>query len=90
MTTAVELHDMMARWVDQVNEENSHFPKCNHDKQGNGNGHFDKSQRNHSGNTRKRKPDQEIMAVERNPRGRSRGTMRHNSRKSCTNNAQYT
>jgi hypothetical protein len=47
LTTAVELCDMMARWADQENEENGCFPKRNHDKQGNGYGHFDKSQRNH-------------------------------------------
>jgi hypothetical protein len=47
----VELRDMMARWVDQEDEENDRFPKRNNDKQSNGNGHFDKSQRNHSGNT---------------------------------------
>jgi hypothetical protein len=41
----------------QEDEENDHFPKRNHNKQGNGNGHFDKSQQNHSGNTQKRKPD---------------------------------
>jgi hypothetical protein len=42
-TTVVELRDMMVRWVDQEDEENDHFPKRNHDKQGNGNGHYDKS-----------------------------------------------
>jgi hypothetical protein len=45
-TTAVELRGMMARWADQEDEENDRFPKCNHDKQGNGNSHFDKSQQN--------------------------------------------
>jgi hypothetical protein len=39
----VELRDMMAWWADQEDEENDRFPKCNHDKQDNGNGHFDKS-----------------------------------------------
>jgi hypothetical protein len=43
LTTAMELCDMMARWADQEDEENNRFPKRNHDKQGNGNGHFDKS-----------------------------------------------
>jgi hypothetical protein len=71
--TTVELRDMMAWWADQEDEENDRFPKRNHDKQGNGNGHFDKSQRNHSRNTRKHKPDQEIAAVERNPRGKKLG-----------------
>jgi hypothetical protein len=50
LTTAVELCDMMARWADQEDEENDHFPKCNNDKQSNGNNRFDKGQRNHSGN----------------------------------------
>jgi hypothetical protein len=43
-TTAMELCDMMARWADQEDEENDRFPKRNHDKQGNSNGHVDKSQ----------------------------------------------
>jgi hypothetical protein len=46
----MELRDMMAQWADQEDEEND-LPKRNHDEQGNGNGHFGKSQRNHSGNT---------------------------------------
>ncbi|RLM58106.1 retrotransposon protein, putative, Ty3-gypsy sub-class [Panicum miliaceum] len=72
-TTAGELRDMMARWADQEDEENNRFPKRNHDKQSNGNGHFDKSQWNHSRNTRKCKPDQEVTAVERNLRGKKSG-----------------
>jgi hypothetical protein len=78
-TTAVELHDMMARWADQEHEENDRFPKRNHDKQGNGNGHFDKSQRNYSGNSQKCKPDHEVAAVERNP----------HSKKSVNNHSDY-
>jgi hypothetical protein len=70
LTTTVEVCDMMAPWANQEDEENDQFPKRNHDKQGNANGHFDKSQRNHSGNTRKCKPDHEVAAVERNPRGK--------------------
>jgi hypothetical protein len=50
-TTTVELRDMMAWWADHEDEENDRFPKCNHDNQSNGNGHLDKSQRNHSRNT---------------------------------------
>jgi hypothetical protein len=72
-TTAVELRDMMARWPNQEDEENDRYPKRNHDKQGNSNGHFDKSQRNHLGNTRKRKPDHEVMAIKRNPHGKKSG-----------------
>jgi hypothetical protein len=72
-TTALELRDMMARWADQEDEKNNRFPKRNHDKQGNGNGHFDKSQWNHSGNTRKRKLDHEVAAIEHNPRGKKSG-----------------
>jgi hypothetical protein len=64
---------MMARWNAQEDEENNRFPKRNHDKQANGNGHFDKSQWNHLGNTRKRKLDHEVAAVERNPRGKKLG-----------------
>jgi hypothetical protein len=41
---------MMARWADQEDEENDCFPKRNNDKQGNSNNHFDKGQRNDSGN----------------------------------------
>jgi hypothetical protein len=72
-TITVELHDMMAWWDDQEDEENDRFPKRNSDKQGNGNSHFDKGQRNHSGNPRKRKPDQEVAAIEHNPRGKKSG-----------------
>jgi hypothetical protein len=72
-TTAVELRDMMAWWADKEDEENNCFPKRNSDKQSNGNGHFDKGQRNHSGNPRYRKPDQEVGTVERNPRGKKSG-----------------
>jgi hypothetical protein len=64
---------MMARWADQEDEENNRFPKRIHDKQDNGNGHFDKSQQNHSGNPRKRKADHEVAAVEQNPRGKKAG-----------------
>jgi hypothetical protein len=31
-TTAVDLRDMMARWADQEDEENDHFPKRNNNK----------------------------------------------------------
>jgi hypothetical protein len=72
-TIVVELRDMMAWWADQEDEENNRFPKRNHDKQGNANGHFDKSQRNHIGNTRKCKPDHEIADVECNLRGKKSG-----------------
>jgi hypothetical protein len=58
LTTAVELHDMMARWADKEDEENDHFPKCNNEKQGNNNNHFNKGQRNNSRNPQKRKSDQ--------------------------------
>jgi hypothetical protein len=78
-TTAVELRDMMARWADQEDEKNDSFPKRNHDKHGSGNCHFNKSQRNHSGNTRKRNSDHKITAVERNPRGK----------KSWNNHSEY-
>jgi hypothetical protein len=66
-TTAVELCDIRARWADQEDEENEHFPKHNNDKQGNHNNHSNKGQWNNSRNTQKRKPDNEVMAVELNP-----------------------
>jgi hypothetical protein len=69
----VELRDMMARWADQENEQNDRFPKRNNDKKGNNNNHFDKGQRNNSGNPRKCKSDKEVMTVERNPRGKKSG-----------------
>jgi hypothetical protein len=47
-TTAVELHDMMTRWADPGGRGERPLPKRNHDKPGNGNGHFNKRQRNHS------------------------------------------
>jgi hypothetical protein len=70
----MELHDMMARWADQEDEENDRFPKRNSDKQGNGNGHFDKDQWNHSGNPQKRKPDLEVMAIVCSLHGKKSGT----------------
>jgi hypothetical protein len=48
--------------------------KCNNDKQGNSNNHFDKGKRNNSRNPRKHKPDQKVAAVERNPRGKKSGS----------------
>jgi hypothetical protein len=51
-------HDLMARWADKEDEENDHFPKCNNEKQGNNNNHFNKGQRNNSRNPQKRKSDQ--------------------------------
>jgi hypothetical protein len=72
-TTIMELRDMMTRWANQEDEENDRFPKRNHDKQSNGTGHFDKSHRNHSGNTPKCKPNREVIVVERNPRGKKSG-----------------
>jgi hypothetical protein len=70
---AVELRDMMVRCSNQEDEENDRFPKHNNDKQGNNNNHFNKGQQNKSGNPRKCKPDQEVVAVERNPWGKKSG-----------------
>jgi hypothetical protein len=60
--------------ADQEDKENIRFPKRNNDKQGNGNNHFDKGQWNNLRNPRKCKPDQEVAAVERNPRGKKSGS----------------
>jgi hypothetical protein len=64
---------MMAWCADQEDEENDRFTKRNHDKQGSVTSHFDKSQWNHSGNTRKCKPDHEVAAIKRNSRGKKSG-----------------
>jgi hypothetical protein len=73
-TAGMELCDMMARWADQEDEENDRFPKRNNDKQGNSSKHFDKGQRNNLGNPQKCKPDQEVVAVECNLRGKKPGS----------------
>jgi hypothetical protein len=70
---------MMARWADQEDEKNKRFPEYNNDKKGNSHNHFDKDQRNNSGNPRRRKSNQEVAVVERNPRGK----------KSRNNQAQF-
>jgi hypothetical protein len=62
--TVLDLCNMMQRWADQEDEENELFPKRN-----NGNCSF-KSQRNYSKPSRKRMPDHEVTAVERNSRGK--------------------
>jgi hypothetical protein len=62
--TAMELRDMMQRWADQEDEENERFPKSNNDNR------FNKGQRNYSGSSRKRKPEDQVAAVERNLRGK--------------------
>jgi hypothetical protein len=67
----VELRDMMAWCTDQEDEENDCFPKRNNDQQGNSNNHINKGQRNNSGNPQKCKSDQEVAAIERNPRGKN-------------------
>jgi hypothetical protein len=59
---------MMQRWADQEDKENERFPKHN-----NNNNHSDKGQRNYSGSSRKRKPDDLVAAIERNLRGKKSG-----------------
>jgi len=71
--TVVELCDMMQRWADQEDEENEHFPKRN-DKGGN-DGRPDKSQRNNSGSSRKRKTDNHVAAIECNQRSKKPGKL---------------
>ncbi|RLM62137.1 retrotransposon protein, putative, Ty3-gypsy sub-class [Panicum miliaceum] len=67
--TVVELRDMMQRWAGQEDEENKRLPKRNNSKCNND--HLsDKGQRDYSGSSRKRKPDDEVEVVERNPRGK--------------------
>jgi nucleoside-diphosphate-sugar epimerase len=58
--TIMELRDMMRRWADQKDEKNERFLKRSNDKRNNGN-RSDKSQRNYSEPSRKRKPDHEVL-----------------------------
>ncbi|RLM85195.1 hypothetical protein C2845_PM04G11650 [Panicum miliaceum] len=52
-------------------EENERFPKRNNDNRS------DKGQRNYSGSSRKRKLEDLVAAVERNPRGKKSGNQLH-------------
>ncbi|RLN07433.1 hypothetical protein C2845_PM11G03490 [Panicum miliaceum] len=70
----VELRDMMQRWADQEDEENERFPKRKNDK-GNHNNRFNKGQYNNSAPSRKRKPEDQVATVERNPRGKKSGKL---------------
>jgi hypothetical protein len=63
---------MMGQWADQEDEENERFPKRNNNKHNNDN-HSDKGQRNYSGSSRKHMPDDLVVVVERNPRGKKSG-----------------
>jgi hypothetical protein len=90
LTTVVELRDMMAWWADQEDEVNNRFPKRNHDKQSNVNGHFDKSQRNHSGIPESASQTMKSRLSSATCVARSQVTTTRNMRKSCTSSARYT
>jgi hypothetical protein len=62
--TVAELHDMMHDWSDQEEKMCERFPRCINDKR------TDKCQRDYSGSSQKRKPDNLVVAVDRPPRGR--------------------
>jgi hypothetical protein len=89
-TTVVELHDMMARWADQEDEENDRFPKHNHDKQSNATATSTRASETTRGIP---KSASQIMKSRLSSAicvARSRETTTQNLRKSCTNNARYT
>jgi hypothetical protein len=56
--TVAGLHDMMHDWSEQEEKMHERFPRCTNDNR------TDKSQRDYSGSSRKRKPDDLIAAVD--------------------------
>jgi len=70
--TVVKLRDMMQWWADKEEQECDHFPRRNNDynRRRNNDHANDRSQRDP---IRKRKPDDVIGAIERNPRGKKQG-----------------
>jgi hypothetical protein len=59
---------MMHDWSEQEEKMRERFPRCTNDN------HTDKSQRDYSGLSRKRKPDDLVAAVDCPPRGRKTTT----------------
>ncbi|RLN08984.1 retrotransposon protein, putative, Ty3-gypsy subclass [Panicum miliaceum] len=70
---------MMRRWADQEDEENKSFPKRKNDKGNNNNNHPDKGQ--YSGAACKRKPEDQVANVKRNPRNKKLGKLRDQYKK---------
>jgi hypothetical protein len=69
------LHDMMHDWFEQEEKMCEWFPRCNENNPRLTNDNCtDKSQRDYSGSSRKRKPDYLVAAVDRPPRGRKTTT----------------
>jgi hypothetical protein len=66
---------MMHDWFEQEEKMRERFPRCNNNnpKRANDN-RTNKSQRDYSGSSRKRKPDDLVAAVDRPPRGRKTTT----------------
>jgi hypothetical protein len=64
------------------------FPKRNNDKQGNSNNHFNKGQRNNSGNPQNASQTKKSRLLSAIHRARSRGAIKHSLRKFCTNNTR--
>jgi hypothetical protein len=69
----MELHDMMRRWADQENHERDYYPKCGNDNGGKWNNDHcsgNKSLRDYSRSSRKRKPHDVVVAIDRIPCGK--------------------
>ena len=60
--TTVKLRDMMQQWADQEDEENDRFLQ-NNDKRGN-DGHHNRNRGNQLESSHKRKPDDQVAAIE--------------------------
>jgi hypothetical protein len=73
--TVAGLHDMMHDWSEQEEKMRERFPRCNDGNLRHPNdNHTDKSQRDYSGPSRKRKPDDLVAAVDRPSRGKKTTT----------------
>jgi hypothetical protein len=73
--TVAGLHDMMHDWSEQEEKMRERFPRCNDSNLRCPNDNrTDKSQRDYSGPSRKRKPDDHVTAVDHPSRGRKTTT----------------
>ncbi|RLN03691.1 putative polyprotein [Panicum miliaceum] len=68
--TVAALRNMMQSWADQEEHERDRFLKCGNDySKRNNDHHNNRSQRDYLGSSRKRKPDDLVVAINRAPRG---------------------
>jgi hypothetical protein len=75
LKTVAGLSDMMHDWSEQEEKMRERFPRCNDNNLRCTNDNCtDKSQRDYSGSSRKRKPDDLVVAVDHPSRGRKTTT----------------